>query len=555
LRWQANYSHNSSANYGSTLAQSPGVLTSPAGQKTERWVFVPTAEPGLNRTGSYYGGSWSNFVVTVDGTAIAEKRLQFNTPGRGSNQMVPWAISAALESSVRSHLVGLKTTVPTPYLRGRPAGTPAMTTRPLITGAPNIFVFDPSHPLGDWRIWSPFARVILRGDEYATLPPANRAALRSWVALGGWLYVAPEVALPGSTQRFGAGLIVNLAKPISADDSHSSEGLFTSEGIFASTPAVPGDLSLEKGGLSNKIPPAKIVGDWLVYFFIGFAALVAPINLFAIAPVRRRHWLFFSVPLISVAAVAILGTAIFLQDGVGGEGARRSLVILLPGENQAAVFQEQVTRTGLLLGSSFPLPDDTICASVPADSGNAQSARSLSFNRADGRASGDWFRSRARQGQHLRRLTPTRARVEQVGQAPDGAPIVQSSVGATLRDFQYLDADESIWWTASLPPGTRVTLTRKSDPEEFARQATELATVVSIQLQEIIKAGMGGTPPGGASWSPAREMVWTPGRFVGRAADSDLAPLPTLPSIRWTDSAVLFTGVVELTGAAAKATP
>jgi hypothetical protein len=284
------------------------------------------------------------------------------------------------------------------------------------------------------------------------------------------------------------------------------------------------------------------VGDWLVYFFIGFAALVAPVNLFAIAPVRRRHWLFFSVPLISLLAVGVLVVSIYTQDGIGGEGARRSLVVLLPGDNQAAVFQEQVSRTGLLLGTSFPLADDTVCAAVAADDGNSQPGRALEYNRIEGRASGDWFRGRARQAQHLRRLTPTRARVEKVGEAADGAPIVQSSVATTLREFCYLDSAGVSWAANELPTGTRVTLTRMSDARKIVRHTENFAGVVSYNFRELATAAIGGV-----------DELWTRGRFVALGGESDLAPLPTLASIRWKDSVVLFTGVLE--SGASKGTP
>src|SRR5204862_8002116 len=46
--------------------------------------------------------------------------------------------------------------------------------------------------------------------------------------------------------------------------------------------------------------------------------------------------------------------------------------------------------------------------------------------RAHGLGGGEWFRSRARPAHLLRRLMSTRARIELVGHAADGAPIVES---------------------------------------------------------------------------------------------------------------------------------
>ena len=53
---------------------------------------------------------------------------------------------------------------------------------------------------------------------------------------------------------------------------------------------------------------------------------------------------------------------IFLQDGVGGRGERQALILLLPGQSKAAVWQEQVSRTGVLfahrVSSGEPEPAD-----------------------------------------------------------------------------------------------------------------------------------------------------------------------------------------------------
>ncbi len=543
LRWEARFTQSSFSNSGLSTGSMTSVnLLAPAGRSGERWVFLPTAETGHTRGGGYYG-TWGNLAVSVDGTGISEKNLSFNTSGRGGQSMQPWAVSASLEALVRAQLLALKadTSAARPGSRpGRGAPTPPG-GRPLLTGAPNLFSFDPQQAFGDWRVWSPFTRVLLRADEHAALPPANRAALRQWVALGGQLYLAPEAAAAGRTERLGAGQIVHLREPIAAGNRTDPERLFTAGGIFGSTPAAPQDLALPKEGLVKKVSPARVVGDWLVYFFVGFAVLVAPVNLFAIAPVKRRHWLFLSLPAISLAAVTALVVAIYLQDGVGGEGARRALVVLVPGEPQAAVFQEQVSRTGLLLGTQFPLADDTVCAAIELEDGGIPPGRMLEFRRQEGRASGDWFRGRARQAQHLRRLTPTRARVEQVGVAPDGAPIVQSSVGATLREFRYLDGARAAWGAETLPPGTRVTLQRLPDGKGGAATARAFSPAGgSEHFQNLVRASV---------------QAGEPGRFVALAGDSELAPLPTLSSIRWLDSSVLITGVVEGADAAGRATP
>lgn len=541
VEWRANFTSTQStgSSMSTTTQRTFDSFVAPGGRSHERWLFVPLADGGFFRGNYFYRGPVTG---TIAGPGIGSVSFSLNNPGAASIAgMTPWAVSASLDGAVRARIGEQKVPVqPAPFRvrGGRPVPTspptPGPTTRPLISTPYNIFVFEPAQPLGDWRIWSPFARVVIRSGEFASLDAANRVALRNWVALGGVLYLVSDDARPGGTEYFGAGSIVRLG---GLEDGRDA-GLFSSAGLQGGTLAQPSsdELSQERTKLSVKLPGNSGAGDWLAYFFIIFALVIAPVNLFALAPARRRHRLFFTVPAISFAAVVLLGTIILVQDGFGGRGARRALVVLLPGDNQAAIFQEQVSRTGMLLGSQFPLANDVLCAQLPID-GNAANTGGINLQRGDGRASGEWFRSRAGQAQHLRRLTPTRARVERVGVAPDGGPVVQSSVGTTLRDFLYVDEAGQAWGAATVAPGTRVNLTRVADADvAFKKQVEEFAEVSSVHFGQVTRASA--TPSGLAR-----------GRFVARSDDSELAPIPTLDAIRWEDSTVLVTGVLENTEA------
>src|SRR5690606_21574539 len=64
--------------------------------------------------------------------------------------------------------------------------------------------------------------------------------------------------------------------------------------------------------------------------FIGvlvlFAIIVGPVNLFVFAKVGKRHRLFITTPIISLATSLLLVGLIILQDGFGGSGFRRVLM-------------------------------------------------------------------------------------------------------------------------------------------------------------------------------------------------------------------------------------
>jgi hypothetical protein len=297
--------------------------------------------------------------------------------------------------------------------------------------------------------------------------------------------------------------------------------------IFANTTALPSPsaLILETGALFDAVKEEALDNAWLAIFLVLFAIMVGPVNLFVFAPADKRHRLFVTTPAIALVAALGLGITILVQDGTGGRGERRVFVALLPGENAAAVVQEQASRTGFLPRRAFALPDDATFTVLPLEAGMVFGGTNTVLERGHGSAGGDWFQSRARQAQQLRRIVPTRARIEAVGVAPNGAPIVQSSLGTSLREFSYKDRNGKMWKAPEVPSGQRVTLQPTESPP---------------YLESVVRGGSGNFYS-----VVAAVQADDAGRWWGRGGATDLAPIPTLRSIRWGESDVLYTGSLE----------
>lgn len=374
-----------------------------------------------------------------------------------------------------------------------------------------ITVVDPARWPADWRVWSPFQRVVFTDSELAALDGARRGALREWVAMGGMLDIYPT---PNGRETFhagihGHGLIRRMERSLEAEAAFS-----TKPAVMQYRPNMDSLPRLEASTISAErrveLRPAR--GTLGVAIFLTFfCLLIGPINLFVFAPANRRHRLFFTVPALSLGASALLAGFIVVKDGFGGEGARYGLVMLLPEQNQAVVTQMQVVRTGVLASAGFDLPDDVVLERLNApnqsDYGYRRSRQqSENYERSAGRAEGDWFSSRRGQEHLLRRLTPTRARVELVGGGVgDAAPVVQSSVAAVLKNFRYCDDANRLWGAEEVPPGQRVTLV----------------------LQR--RADVSDTPASG--------------HFQARGGAAEgLTPIDTLSSIRWDESQFLYAG-------------
>jgi hypothetical protein len=261
------------------------------------------------------------------------------------------------------------------------------------------------------------------------------------------------------------------------------------------------------------------------------------VNLFVLAPPGKRHKLFITTPLLSIGASLLMVVIILFQDGIGGVGARLVLVNVVPEETAAYVMQEQACRTGVLLGGNFELKQpalieplalpDTPWVKLKKD----MNSQAVQLTQASSQRSGNFFQSRAEQGQSLRAVVPTRARLElKSGLAAGAAPEIISALGFTVDSLFYIDAKGSVWKSKqSLATGQQVQLVL-SGAAELRKACSDVAQLSEGQTKLRIEALGNG--------NLAR------GSFMGLAKVAPTFTLETLPSIRWNEDHVIVFGPV-----------
>jgi hypothetical protein len=410
----------------------------------------------------------------------------------------------------------------TPPMALSPGVDPGIRSQFVVGGgsAAPLTLVDPTTVPADWRVWSSFHSVVMTESEFSTLDGARQAALRGWAAMGGYLTLVGPADLVVREQKHGAGLlrwIPDLA-------GRSLAELAPLLRVEVHNHAVPDRalLDLKDTTLGTEVADTGSSATWLITFLLLFAGLIGPVNLWVFARGNNRHRLFWTTPALSLAGGIVLAVVIVVQDGLGGEGQRAAIVALVPGQNQAAVFQEQAARTGYLTQRGFNLADDVLVALLPVE---GITAPLRSQTREGGRAEGDWFMNRSRQAHLLRQLVPNRGRVEQTGTAAGGAPIVESSLPVALKSFILVDDQGRRWTAPEVPPGKAITL---GPAPETARLSAAL---------------LGGSASFGQVLQAVTEDV--PGRWMAYGAASPLAPIETLSSITWKETRVAYTGVTE----------
>ncbi len=370
----------------------------------------------------------------------------------------------------------------------------------------------------DWRGLSGVSGLWLKGDELARLSAAQRSAILTWVHTGGWLMLYGTAQPPADFLSTGFGqvrcvpdTVINLDETELTITRHLPEHRDQSE-----LAALPRTTELTE--VRPNVP--------LLFGFMGlFATVVGPVNIFVLAR-RRRERLFWSTPLISLVASALLMGMIVMQDGLGGHGIRTAAVCVFPDSHTEVVMQEQLSRSGLLLGSAFQTADPVNMWQLDLSTPVSDSPQRELVNEGTS-FSGGWFSSRAAQGQRLVAVTPTRAEITltNASDARDkgAAPAIVSSFPGTLDALVYTDNQNREWLGRNVQTGQKQTLQPLNQAEDPTRDA-----VLDLPNNAI------------------RKLAATQGYFRAESADGP-EEVATLPAIHWTSKGITYVGPVTAT--------
>jgi hypothetical protein len=403
----------------------------------------------------------------------------------------------------------------------------------------------------DWRALSGFDVVMLTNGEWSALKPGARLAVLQWVRLGGRLHLytspgvtAAELRLPREVTAVDTPLSLGALRLIPWDGKN-----LDAKGTVDRYWGTSGHSTrlAEQHTIINGSRPAWAIlaalgersfASWQVLvFLVLFGILVGPVNLYVLAPTSRRHRLFITTPLLSVGASVIMMVILLLQDGIGGVGKRLVTINLEPEEATAYVTQEQASRTGLLLSSSFENRPGSLVEPLALPDKpwvklkSTHTSQATALNQQGATLSGNFFQSRTEQGQLIRSVLPSRARVElQAATAPDAPPRLVSALGFTLTDLFYVDPQGRVWKASgSFATGQPIELAA-SDKAELRKWWREARQPAGTRLRERLQ--------------DLEDQL--PNRFFAKASAAPGFTVDTLKSIRWSDDVVLVFGTVPL---------
>ncbi|MBP7951263.1 MAG: hypothetical protein KA004_16555 [Verrucomicrobiales bacterium] len=488
-------------------------------------LLIPIGTENANR--GYYGSGSSSLQLDLSGESSLQLSLM--------SSLTPDRPAVALSQGLTGGLVRLLNGVSEIPGKSYPYGKGAFAAQ-----------FSAARLPEDWRACTGFDFVALRTDEWLKLAPGVRTGLLQWVQLGGILDIytssgetADTLRLPPAREDGGVGFGMvriqpwngsglNPAELIQQYSDHPSAMVKNQLELFRAASAGPwSQLIAAFGGRSFN---AWQVGLVLLIFGI----LVGPVNLFHFARTGKRHRLFFTTPVISLAASLILLGVIFFQDGIGGQGIRCATVYLNSVDSTAFIRQSSLARTGVLFSSGFRTPEPSFISPVILpdsqwtrlkDPGRTTAAQRYTMPE-DQSYAGGWFQSRSEQALAIETVRSTRGRVE-LDAAADQPPRLRSSLGYPLESLWYCDAAGGLWTSSGpLATGQAVTL-QKTTPADYEKWRRAQFAYFDPVASRLLQAS-----------HPPR------GHFLASATAATPEMIDTLSSIQWTHNALLLWGPV-----------
>lgn len=387
-----------------------------------------------------------------------------------------------------------------------------------LQGTPLDMAFMPSN----WRALAGFQLIVLTGEEWRGLPGECREALSEWVIQGGELILSGTTVDAADLPPAGPSGVGMVEHWTDTDSFQSKFAKRLSE--LSNTSTALGHSSGYGVGwtLAGKVGDAQSPGFLILCFVVVFAIVIGPVNFLVFAPAGRRHRLFWTIPALSLLASLLMGTYILLREGIGGSGMRYTARLSLPAAHKLVTWQEQVSRTGVLAGSSFSLPDTTLPTPITLSEERGIRFRGGSLTYDAGVWGGDWFKSRTTQAQLLTDVSANRERIETSSTA-DGGVSITSSFSNPLTEIWYIDETDKVWRGTNIKPGETLplTLATRSDFNIWQGIALENA---SPSLKNMLDE----------NYSVAR------GRFF--ATQEGNSAINSLSSIRWKDAGGILFG-------------
>jgi hypothetical protein len=321
-----------------------------------------------------------------------------------------------------------------------------------------------------WLGYSRYDGVVLTADELRRAPAPVQAALVRSVEGGGALLVLGPWEPPDTWKRvvktdqgftvyrpaFGVCLVSG-----DADTQHWSRARWDLVADAWSQTASSGSqrqTEVEANRIFPVVENVAVPVRGLFLIMVLFAVAIGPVNLTLLSLYRRRIWLLWTAPAVSLVTCATVFGYMLVAEGWEGHLRTAGLTVLDEPARRATSLGWTAFYSPLTPSGGLHFDGDTEVA-LQGTRGEAQrgAACALDWTNDQHLASG-WVAARVPSHFLLRKSEVRRERVT-FSRAPDGGLAIVNGLGADLDQFWYADEKGKVYEARNVPAGSQAALT------------------------------------------------------------------------------------------------
>ncbi len=443
------------------------ILTGSSGTNLARLPITPTT----SRSGST---AFREFTCPLTPEPVKTVRLEYpsasyNSVGIDAVELVgpsgsAWAATARASSDAGS------------VMSGHVPGSPGFEPRQFLRAEMPVAEWSES-----WLAYTAYDAIVLGAVDFGNLSPAIAAALWRYAEAGGNLFLFGNVAVPkpwaslkavkieGGRQLeigFGRCFLLNQEK---------AAGL-TTEAIKAmldsATESAQYWQSLPNEESANHIFP--VVADFqipvrgTVLIMLGFVLLIGPVNLIVLARMKRRVWMLWTIPGISVATCLMVFAYSLAREGVTPDMRLEGVTLLDQANRRGTSIGATAFYCPLTPNQGLQFGFETEVTPLVGTDYRGGTQRELDWTQAQHLRRG-WVTARVPAHFHLRKSETRRERL-QVEREGDNWSAV-NGLGAPVKSLWFADANGKVFTAGQIGAGQKANLSRSTESPNLREQA------------------------------------------------------------------------------------
>jgi hypothetical protein len=324
----------------------------------------------------------------------------------------------------------------------------------------------------NWLGYSCYDAILVTAQEAVQMPEQVQAAIRRYVECGGMLLVhgtsLPAVFTQGGASDGQGGYYVGLGRVAAT----STRGEPTWKDTYRRLVSRPPETyhPVQRPGQLREL----LVGETAVpvrglfFLLLVFAVGIGPVNIWLLSRYRRRIWLWWNVPAISVATcLAVFGYSMF-SEGWSSRGRTATLTVLDERCHRATTIGYISYYCPLTPSRGLHFGADTEVTTLPRNDprynynpyrrGGEELGPSFVDWSADQHLTSGWISARVPAYFQIRKNEDRRERLS-VETTADGHVKVVNALGADIRLLRVADATGHMFEGRNIPAGAEYTLT------------------------------------------------------------------------------------------------